>query len=317
MSEEVPETADGAIRGWMVAVGFTLVLTGGELMTEKDGVRFGTGVLLAVAGLPCYLSAYWWKALKPKLPERFLATLNGVATDARWWAGGLLIFLTALLLSPGIGNLLRSQTWLPSENSGRIQSLEKQLDGLRSDLVAAHEQIASLQTGQTNKTAAPPTTIEPEAGLSSADRATKLEIWHSVHDHINGFVNAYNDLDVALRNWRGNVKDNKNNLTSKLTSSKEALRSASERLEKLRAEYVSYNDIANVIHQQYTHPKLKSIFELVRALNALSDKLPADYEVIINPYVGNVRVEATHLANWMTDVQRMADIKVTQLSGRR
>jgi hypothetical protein len=102
MSEEVPETADGAIRGWIVAVGFTLVLIGGELMAEKDGVRFWTGFGLAVAGLPCYLSAAWWKTLKPKLDDRFLTTLNNVATDARWWVGCLFIVLAGLILSPAI-----------------------------------------------------------------------------------------------------------------------------------------------------------------------------------------------------------------------
>lgn len=43
MAEEVPETADGAARAYLFAIGFTLVLIGGEMMAEKDGGRFWPG----------------------------------------------------------------------------------------------------------------------------------------------------------------------------------------------------------------------------------------------------------------------------------
>jgi hypothetical protein len=110
MSEEIPETADGAIRAWIVAVGFTLVLVGGELMAEKDGIRFWTGFSLAIASLPCYLSAVWWKTLRAHLDDRFLTTLKGVATDARWWTGALFIVMAGLLFTgPVISELSR---WL-------------------------------------------------------------------------------------------------------------------------------------------------------------------------------------------------------------
>jgi hypothetical protein len=102
MSEEVPETADGAIRGWIIAVGFTLVLVGGELMAEKDGIRFYSGLGLAVAALPCYLSVALWKTVKPKLGLGFLTTLNEVATDARWWMGAIFVILLSFILSPAV-----------------------------------------------------------------------------------------------------------------------------------------------------------------------------------------------------------------------
>jgi hypothetical protein len=100
MSEEIPETADAAIRGWIVAVGFTLVLVGGELMADREGVRFWTGVGLGIAGLPCYLAAAWWRTLKPQLNKRFLLTLSGVATDARWWVACLLVVLAGFIFQP-------------------------------------------------------------------------------------------------------------------------------------------------------------------------------------------------------------------------
>jgi hypothetical protein len=84
MSEEAPETADAAIRGYIAAIGFTLVLVGGEMMAAKEGGRFALGAVLLIAGLPCYLAAGLWNSVKSKLSTRNLATLGMVAGDVRF-----------------------------------------------------------------------------------------------------------------------------------------------------------------------------------------------------------------------------------------
>jgi len=38
MPDTIPDTADKGIREFLAAVGFTLVLIGGEMMAEKDGL---------------------------------------------------------------------------------------------------------------------------------------------------------------------------------------------------------------------------------------------------------------------------------------
>jgi len=66
MSEEVPQTIDGAIRGFITAIAFTFVLLGGEIMKDAEvgGGRFWLGVALALAGLPGYCAAALWPAVK-------------------------------------------------------------------------------------------------------------------------------------------------------------------------------------------------------------------------------------------------------------
>jgi hypothetical protein len=99
MSDEAPHTADAAIRAFIGAVAFTVVLCGGELMVAN---RFWTGLFIGILGLPLYLSTVFWKALKPKLNLRFLVTLNGIATDARWWFGALGVVIVFAAFSPFI-----------------------------------------------------------------------------------------------------------------------------------------------------------------------------------------------------------------------
>lgn len=145
MSEEIPETTDAAIRGWIVAIAFTLVLVGGELMSEKDAsaVRFWLGLGLVVAGLPCYLSAGWWKTLKPNLNVRFLLTLNGVATDARWWFGILVAFLVFLTFSPFIEQKRWPfSVWFAGPSQEEVDNLRSRLNTTMKDLNDAQQQIA-------------------------------------------------------------------------------------------------------------------------------------------------------------------------------
>ena len=67
MSDELPETADSAIRAYLFAIGFTLVLIGGELMAEKDGTCLGIGATLVAIALPVHLTWVFWTRLKPRL----------------------------------------------------------------------------------------------------------------------------------------------------------------------------------------------------------------------------------------------------------
>lgn len=97
MSDEVaPETPDAAVRSFIGAVAFTVILSGGEMVVA--GRPFGW--LVGLLGLPLYCSLLFWRALKGKLNARFRHTLNGMATDARWWLGLVGVFVAILMLSP-------------------------------------------------------------------------------------------------------------------------------------------------------------------------------------------------------------------------
>jgi hypothetical protein len=100
MSDELPETADKAIRSWLAAIGFTLVLAGGDMMAEKDGARFGIGLALVIAALPVHFTWVFWQKIKPRLSVGILHELSTIAVSPKWWFGSLLVLLAALILTP-------------------------------------------------------------------------------------------------------------------------------------------------------------------------------------------------------------------------
>lgn len=102
MSDELPEKADKAIRTWLAAIGFTLVIVGGEMMAEKDGARFGLGTALVIGALPVHLAWVFWQKVKPWLGATTLRELSAIAVSPRWWFGSILILLAALIFEPVI-----------------------------------------------------------------------------------------------------------------------------------------------------------------------------------------------------------------------
>jgi hypothetical protein len=98
MSEEVSDRIDGAIRNFIGAIAFVLLLIGAELMAEKEGQRFYPGLALVLLSLPFYLSAAIWRLIKGHLAGGTIRKLASVATDVRWWLGmlGLLVAIVSL-----------------------------------------------------------------------------------------------------------------------------------------------------------------------------------------------------------------------------
>jgi hypothetical protein len=102
VSDEIPETADKAIRLWLAAIGFTLVLVGGEMMAEKDGARFGIGLALVIVALPVHLAWVFWQRLKVRLGRGVVLEIGTIATSPRWWFALLFVLLSALIFTPVI-----------------------------------------------------------------------------------------------------------------------------------------------------------------------------------------------------------------------
>jgi hypothetical protein len=102
MSETIPDKPGQGFREFFGAVGFTLVLIGGELIFEKDGQRFWTGIYLVAAAIPVYLSGAFWRKVKDK---RIPARMDAIADRAPWWIRGAFIGLLAFIISQAIGTI--------------------------------------------------------------------------------------------------------------------------------------------------------------------------------------------------------------------
>jgi hypothetical protein len=100
MSEEIPDTADKAIRAWLAAIGFTLVLAGGDMMAEKDGSRFGIGLALVIAALPVHLTWVFWQKAKTWLTAGQIRDIGAIAVSPKWWFGAVLVLVWVLVTMP-------------------------------------------------------------------------------------------------------------------------------------------------------------------------------------------------------------------------
>jgi hypothetical protein len=132
MSDELPETADKAIRLWLAAIGFTLVLVGGDMMAEKDGTRFGIGLVLVIIALPVHLGWVFWQKVKPRLNAGILKELGVVAVSPRWWFGALLALLAALIFTPII-QVPRLPSWPRTALATIPTSLRLQFNSVGAD----------------------------------------------------------------------------------------------------------------------------------------------------------------------------------------
>jgi hypothetical protein len=166
----------------------------------------------------------------------------------------------------------------------------------------------------------PPSVTQVPSGpnLSPADRATNLDIWHSVNEDCHSdFANAINNLYGLLHDWPQKISSNRNVFVTGLTDIQQQLRSASTCLEKLREEYPGYKDISQILTQPYTSLTLNAIEKFARAINDLPQALPTDFRVGLRPDAGELQVALTDLQNWDGDVSRIANLKINELSGRR
>jgi len=85
MSDEVPDSAGGAVRAFLGALGFIVAMVGVEMMAEKAGDRIWVGLGLVVVSLPVFFSAFMWKWFRQRVGKLFADRLVAIANDPRWW----------------------------------------------------------------------------------------------------------------------------------------------------------------------------------------------------------------------------------------
>ena len=83
MADEVPETAGAATRNLLGAIGFIILLLGGEMMAEKTGDRFWWGVGLVCGGVPIFFGGVFWKWIRTRIGPAIAARVDLFTTDPR------------------------------------------------------------------------------------------------------------------------------------------------------------------------------------------------------------------------------------------
>jgi hypothetical protein len=112
--DQLHDTVEKGIKSWLAAGAFTLVLVGGDMMKEShgEGIGFWIGGVLVVLALPAYLSAAWWKVIKPWLNHRALEYVTAFSQRLPWWARSLAFVVLALGLAQILPKVHFSPKWL-------------------------------------------------------------------------------------------------------------------------------------------------------------------------------------------------------------
>jgi hypothetical protein len=127
MSDELSETASGATKGLLGALGFTLILLGCEALVDKAGERLTLGVGLLAAGALVFFAGVFWKQLQQGVTTGISQKVNRISADPMWWVAIFSVFTTfslnqlgfvptmAMLVLLGIGYAIYS--WRKAEKS--------------------------------------------------------------------------------------------------------------------------------------------------------------------------------------------------------
>jgi hypothetical protein len=103
MSDEIQETPWAATRNLLGAVGFILILLGGEILVDKTGERFALGLGLAAVGIPVFFVGVFWKWLQPRFSVANAKRLNFIAADPIWWVALFAVFASFSFTQLGLG----------------------------------------------------------------------------------------------------------------------------------------------------------------------------------------------------------------------
>ncbi len=91
MSDEAPDTMPGAIKAYIGALGFIVVLIGAEMIAEKENARFWLGVALVAAGLPIMSLVVFWNHLRSQFGAGFRRFIVFIIMNPIWLTRALWI----------------------------------------------------------------------------------------------------------------------------------------------------------------------------------------------------------------------------------
>ena len=97
MAEEpLHDTFSGATKGLFGTIGFLLLMFGGEIMVEKQPPQYALGSILCIGGIFSSYMGWAGKAIRKRLPDASITSLNEIAGNPRWWLAILLVFIISI-----------------------------------------------------------------------------------------------------------------------------------------------------------------------------------------------------------------------------
>jgi hypothetical protein len=171
-----------------------------------------------------------------------------------------------------------------------------------------------LDTARQQPNTPPSLSQQPQTTLSADEIAIRSDLWRTIQKNVDGVVKAYNYSDTLLGKWEDQIPLNKKDYLRELRDLRGLIVAASDKIQELRRDYPSYQDISAVLDQPYVGPLLNSIDNFSLAISSLPDELPPNYQITIRPKAGAVLRETKGMLAWITKVRTTAGIKQKELS---
>jgi len=183
--------------------------------------------------------------------------------------------------------------------------------------VPAQQPGSSPDNSSSSVVASVKTTENQNIGLSQEDISTKIDIWRSVEGALmNDFANALNQGDSVIGGWADQVKNNRQDVLTRLSVFRNDLSKVSSRLETLRNEYSKYDDVLDTLNWPRKDNMIEAIDNFAEAIKSMPADLPSNYEGKIRPYAGTLKSEWDRTATWQSTTRRMAETKRKELSNQ-
>jgi hypothetical protein len=89
--DSLQDTAPKATKALFGALGFILLMVGLEMLTDKEGIRVGLGMLLCLLGALSFYAAVFWESAKRILSLEAQQALGNFAQNRNTWLGFSLV----------------------------------------------------------------------------------------------------------------------------------------------------------------------------------------------------------------------------------
>jgi hypothetical protein len=148
-----------------------------------------------------------------------------------------------------------------------------------------------------------------------SDRITEIGIWEGpVATFRNNFANAINHGYIVQEQWPTMLTYNRSDLLPNIKAFRDFLALLFTELERLRTEYVSYNELVAVLTYPNQDAFLDATDDFYRAVEALPAVLSQDYDTKVVHSAGALRIQLKLAQEWHSALQHAAGESLKTLS---
>jgi hypothetical protein len=140
MSDDLKDDFPGATKGLFASVGVTLLLVGGDMIAEKEGLRVGLGLFLVLIGCGFFYAAAFWSSAKKVLSDDAQRAIGRFSESPITWTALIFLLFQIIIMS----RFIEERRWPFSYPAGpevaqENNDLKNQLNHKNADIAQEKE----------------------------------------------------------------------------------------------------------------------------------------------------------------------------------